>query len=90
MRALTLRSPTDPEWSLINKLAASRTAPAAQVRRAQLLKHLAQGASAPQAAALVGALTAETARNLLKGVPNAVIRSGRTGWELGQEPDGYQ
>jgi hypothetical protein len=49
MRALILRPPTDQEWSVINKLAASRTAPAALVRLAQLLKHLAQGASAPQA-----------------------------------------
>jgi transposase len=67
MPALILRPPTDAEWRVINRLATSRTAPAALVRRGQLLKHLAQGASAPQAAALVGALTAETARNVLKG-----------------------
>jgi transposase len=66
MRALTLRPPTDQEWDVINKLAASRPAPAAQVRRAQLLKHLSQGVSAPQATALVGGLTAETARNVFK------------------------
>ncbi len=37
MRALTMRSPTEKEWQLIEKLTASRTAPASQVQRAQLL-----------------------------------------------------
>lgn len=66
MRALKLRTLTDEEWKVIEKLAASRTAPAVQVKRAQLLKHLAQGASAPQAAARVGGVSAEMARRLLK------------------------
>jgi transposase len=66
MRALKLRPLTDAEWKVTEKLAVSRTAPAIQVKRAQLLKHLAQGASAPQAAALVGSASAEMARRLLK------------------------
>jgi transposase len=66
MRALKMRPPTEEEKKVIEKLAASRTAPAVQVRRAQLLKHLAQGASAPKAAAAVGGVTGETVRHLLK------------------------
>jgi transposase len=66
MRALSLRQPTDAEWRVINKLARSRTAPAVQVRRARLLKHMAQGASARGAGTLVGGVTGETARHLLR------------------------
>lgn len=66
MRALSLRTLTAGEWKVIEKLGVSRTAPAIQVKRAQLLKHLAQGASAPQAAALVGNVSPELARRLLK------------------------
>jgi transposase len=66
MPALKLRTLTDAEWKVIEKLAVGRTAPAIQVKRAQLLKHLAQGASAPQAAGLVGNASAELARRLLK------------------------
>lgn len=66
MRALTMRSPTEKEWKLIEKLTASRTAPASQVQRAQLLKQLAAGLSAPKAAAAVGGVSAETACRLLK------------------------
>jgi transposase len=66
MRALTLRPLSAQERMVIEKLATSRTAPAVQVRRAQVLKHLAQGASASQAAAAVGGVTSETARQLLK------------------------
>lgn len=51
---------------MLDKLSTSRTAPAVQVRRAQLLKRLAQGCSASQAAALVGGVSAETTRRLLK------------------------
>jgi transposase len=66
MRALKLRPLTDEERKVIEKLAGSRTAPAIQVKRAQLLKHLAQGASPPQAAALVGQVSSEMPRRLLK------------------------
>src|ERR687895_2651070 len=66
MRALKLRTLTDEEWKVIEKLVVSRTAPAVQVKRAQLLKRLAQGASAPQAAARVGGVSSEMARRLLK------------------------
>lgn len=66
MRALKLRTLTDLEQKVIDKLAVSRTAPAVQVKRAQLLNHLAQGASAPQAAARVGGVSSEMARRLLK------------------------
>jgi transposase len=74
MRALVLRALTNQEKEAIEKLAASRTAPAVQVRRAQLLMHLAQGASPPEAAALVGGLTAQTARNVLKGFNQEGLR----------------
>jgi transposase len=66
MRALQIRPLTDEERKVIDKLASSGTAPAGLVRRAQLLKQMAQGASAPQAAAVVGGVTGETARQLLK------------------------
>ncbi len=66
MQALKLRPPTDVGWKVINKLAASLTAPAYQVRRAQLLRYLATGVSAPKAANLVGGLTAQSGRNVLK------------------------
>jgi transposase len=75
MRPLTLRSLTDQEREVIEKLATSRTAPAGQVRRAQLLKHLAQGASAPQAAA-TGGVSPETARQLLKGFLKGFNQAG--------------
>jgi len=74
MRALALRALTNQEKAMIEKLAASRTAPALQVRRAQLLKQMAQGASPPEAAARVGGLTAETARNVLKGFNQEGLR----------------
>jgi hypothetical protein len=45
MRALALRALTDQEKATVKKLAASRAAPAVEVRRAQPLIHLAQGAS---------------------------------------------
>lgn len=66
MRALKLRTLTAEERKVIDKLAVSRTAPAVQVKRAKLLKHLAQGASAPQAAATVGNASSEMARRLVK------------------------
>jgi transposase len=66
MRALQLRTRTDLEQKVIDKLAVSRTAPAVEVKRAQLLNHLAQGASAPQAAARVGGVSSEMGRRLLK------------------------
>jgi transposase len=65
MRALIMRSPTEEEYQEIERLGTARTAPAAQVQRARLLKALAQGQSAPKAASLVG-VTAETARRVLK------------------------
>lgn len=65
MRALKLRSPTDEEQKVIDKLAASRTAPALQVKRAQLLQHMAWGISAPRAAATVGSASAHMAQRLL-------------------------
>lgn len=64
MRALVMRSPTDQERTEIERLSVSRTAPANQVQRARLLKHLAQGNTAPRAAAIVG-VSDQTARNLL-------------------------
>jgi transposase len=65
MRALMVRNPTAQEWPVIERLASSRTAPSNQVQRARLLNHMAQGWTAPKAAALAGA-SAQTARNLLK------------------------
>lgn len=65
MRALKLRTLTDEERKVIEKLAASRTAPAIQVKRAQLLKDMAQGTSAPQAAATVDRASSQMARRLL-------------------------
>jgi hypothetical protein len=44
MRALALRALTNQEKEAMEQLPASRTAAAVQVRRAQLLMHLAQGA----------------------------------------------
>lgn len=62
--ALSMRSPTDEEWKVIEKLVVSRTAPLCQVKRANLIKYLAQGSSAPKAAAAVG-VSANTARSVL-------------------------
>lgn len=66
MRALTMRPPTEEERKVIEKLAASRTAPACQLQRARLLKRLAAGLSAPKAAASLGGMSAETVCRLLK------------------------
>lgn len=59
---------------MLDKLASSRTAPAVQVRRAQLLKQMAQGASAPQAATVVSGITGETARQLLTHFNQAGVK----------------
>jgi transposase len=65
MRPLVMRNPTHQEWTAIERRASSRTAPANQVQRARLLKHMAQGLTAPKAAARAGA-SGQTARTLLK------------------------
>jgi transposase len=65
MRPFMRRNPTHQEWTAIERLASSRTAPSKQVPRARLLKHMAPGWTAPKAAALAGA-SGQTARPLLK------------------------
>lgn len=64
MRALVMRPPTEVEMKEIERLCAARTAPVAQVQRARLLRSLAQGQTAPEAAQAVG-VSSETARKLL-------------------------
>ena len=75
MRALAIRPLTDEERKVIEQRATSRTAPAVTVRRAQLLRQMSQGVSAPQAAAAVGGVTGETARQLLKRVNQGGVKA---------------
>jgi transposase len=63
--ALKLRTLTDDERSTIERLAHSRTAPARQVERAQIIWHLQQGLSVPAVATRLH-LHEQTARDWLK------------------------
>jgi hypothetical protein len=87
MPALALQALTNQEKeAMIEKLAARRTAPAVQGRRAQLLMPLAQGASPPEAAARVGGLTAQPAPNVLKGFNQGGLRVLEDSQRQGRPP----
>ena len=63
--AIRVRELTDEERAAVERLAASRTAPARKVERAQIIQLASQGRTAPQVAAHLR-LNAQTVRDWLK------------------------